>query len=212
MLWILFTLFAIAHLALLVASFRLAAGAPEWLLRALLFGLIADNAIIAAGAAAFDAPWYYATSEFRYLAHVILLPPMVLAALALLRRAGSVFATRRATWIVAAAFVVVAISYGVATEIVGLELVRESLLGHDRYTSVDAAPPLATIVTNLAILVMAAMLWRIGRFPWLFVASLTIFVVNGATATSDWGIVAGNFAELVFVAGWLASLYRFPAD
>jgi len=212
MLWILFTFFAGVHLTLLALSFRLGSGLAEWLVRFLLLGLIVDNLILAAGAVAIDAPWYYVASEFRYLAHVLLLPPLVVAGLELLRRAGSAVAERPAALVAAMVFVAAAIGYGVATEIVGLELVRETLLGHDRYTSAHGAPPLATIVTNLVILGMATVLWRIGGFPWLFIAALAIFIVNGAIATSDWGIIGGNFAEILFVSGWLASCRRFRPD
>jgi hypothetical protein len=212
MLWILFTFFAGVHLTLFVLSFRLRSGLAEWLVRFLLLGLMTDNLILAAGAVAIEAPWYYVASEFRYVAHVILLPPLVIAGLELLRRAGSVVAARSIALAAATAFVVAAIGYGIATEVVGLELVRETLLGHSRYTSAHGGPPLATIAINLVILGMAAALWRVGRFPWLFVAALAIFIVNGATATSDWGIIGGNLAEILFICGWLASCRRFGPD
>lgn len=212
MLWILFAFFAAAHFSFLALSFRPGGGLVEWLVRLLLLGLIADNLIIAAGAVAIDAPWYYVASEFRYLAHVLLLPPLVIAGIGLLRRAGSAVAARPAVLVAGIVFVAAAIAYGVASEIVGLELVRETLLGNDRYTSAHGGPPLATIATNLVILGIAAALWRIGSFPWLFVAALAILVVNGATAATEWGIVGGNFAELLFVAGWLAACRRFRPD
>ena len=44
-----FFLVAALHLAMLFASFRLRAGAPEWLWRLLMCGLIYDNVVIALG-------------------------------------------------------------------------------------------------------------------------------------------------------------------
>jgi hypothetical protein len=209
MLWILFVTAAAIHVAILAATLRLRAGVTEWLLRALLLGLITDNLIVAAGAFAIDESWYYGASWMRYLAHVLLLPPMAFAALVLLQRAGSRFAVSQLARIATIFFVAAAISFGFVTEIAELELVRETVLGHPRMSSTHSGPPLATIATNLVILGLAAMLWRTVRWPWLFAAALFIFLVNGAAATTDWGIIAGNLAEVVFVLGWFASIRRF---
>ena len=212
MLWILFVTAAAIHVAFLVATLRLRAGLVEWLLRVLLLGLIADNLIIAAGAFAIEAPWYASVSKLRFLAHVLFLPPMALAALMLLRRAGSAFAMAPLALIITIAFVAAAITAGFVTEIVGLELAREDVLGQPRMVSVHGGLPVPTILTNVIVIGLAAALWRIANWPWLFFAALFIFLVNGAAAASDWGIVAGNLAEIVFVAGWIASVRRFRVD
>ena len=212
MLWTLFFTAAAIHATLLVLSFRFRAGVPEWLVRALLVGLIADNLVLAAGQLYFDESWYQSASWVRYLAHVLLLPPLAFAALTILQRAGVAWAQSGVARASVLFFVVAAIATGFVTEIANLELVRETLFGHDRYASAHAAPPVATIATNLVILGMAVVLWRKAGWPWLFVASLTIFVVNGATATMAWGIVAGNLAEIVFVGGWLATLLHFRVN
>ena len=212
MLWILFVTAAAIHAAILVATLRLRAGVTEWLMRALLLGMITDNLIVAAGAFAIDETWYYGASWVRYLAHVILLPPMAFAALVLLRRAGSAFAATRVAQLGTIFFVAAAISFGFVTEIAGLELAQETVLGHSRMSSTHGGPPLATIATNLVILGFAIGLWRTAGWPWLFAGALFIFLVNGAAATSDWGIVAGNLAEVVFILGWFASARRFPAS
>ena len=67
-------------------------------------------------------------------------------------------------------------------------------------------------MTNVALLVISALIWRRSGWPWAFAGTLMIFVVNGASAGSDWGIVAGNIAEIGFAASWVATLFRFPAD
>jgi len=212
MLWILFFAIAAVHSTLLLLSFRLQGGTPEWLLRALLVGLVADNLILSAGHFAIDDAWYFSASWLRFLAHVVLLPPLVYAALVVLQRAGVTWAKTDVARLLCLLFVVGAIAFGFVTELADLELVRETLYGHSRYASAHAAPPIATILTNIVILGMAAALWRVTSWPWLFAAAVTILTINGATATMEWGIVAGNLAEIVFVVGWLATLYRFRAD
>ena len=209
---ILFATAAVIHAAMLVWTLRLKAGVPERLVQLLLLGLMTDNMILALGPIAWDASWYETLSKFRYVAHVFVLPPLVVAAVGLAARAGVEWgASNLARW-TAILFALSAIAFGFSTEIVGLELQPETLYGHTRLVSVHASPPLATIMTNVALLVIAAIIWRRSGWPWAFAGSLMIFVVNGASAGSDWGIVAGNIAEVGFAASWVATLFRFPAD
>ena len=71
-------------------------------------------------------------------------------------------------------------------------------------------PPIATILTNVLLLPIGIAIWRNGAWPWLFAVALLILLVNGATATKDWGIISGNLTEIVFAIGWVATLRRFP--
>ncbi len=203
---------AALHLVMLLASFRLRAGAPEWLWRLLMCGLIYDNVVIALGSTGVGENWYQAASALRYLMHVIVLPPLVVAALLVARRAGADWAQGRTAFLMAGIFVVAAIDVGIVTEIAGLQLVSESLYGHERLVSAHASPPLATIATNVVILAIGAAIWRRAGWPTLFGVALAILLVNGATASQEWGILAGNLAELVFAYGWLLTLRRFPRN
>ncbi|MGI9225908.1 MAG: hypothetical protein ACR2QX_15595 [Woeseiaceae bacterium] len=207
-----FALAATAHVAFLLLTMRIRAGGAEWIVRLLLLGLIADNVILALSALAFEQSWYHGASWLRYIAHVLLLPPLAYAALLLAQRAGIEWATQSPARWACIAFVVVAILFGLGTEIADLQLVQASLFGHDRYVSADAMPPIATILTNVVILVLSAAVWRKVGWPWLFLPALTILLVNGAAAGQDWGIIAGNLAEIVFLAGWVASLRHLQPE
>lgn len=212
MLSMVFVSAAAVHILILLSTLRLRAGGAEWIVRLLLLGLVADNLILALGGIAFDAPWYYGASWLRYFAHVLLLPPLALAALLLAQRAGLSWSGMPvARWAIGV-FVVAAILVGLGTEIVNLELVKETLFGHDRYVSADAMPPIATILTNLVVLVIAGAIWRQAGWTWLFLAALAILLVNGSSAGKEWGIIAGNLAEIVFLVGWVVTLYRFPPE
>ena len=212
MLAILFATAALLHVLMFVLTLRLKAGLPEWLLRILLLGLIVDNLALAIAPLAFESSWYYPLSELRYVAHVLVLPPLAVAAVAIANRAGIQWSLGLSDLGFAAFFAAAAISYGWSTEIVNLQLVAETLYEHTRYVSAHASPPIATIATNAVILVVAAILWRRSGWRWLFVGAASIFLVNGGFASSDFGIVAGNIAEVLFVASWIATLYRFRMD
>ena len=209
MLEVLFSLAAIIHLALLYVTFRFP-GAPEvWLVRLLLCGLIVDNVLLAVATLAINEDWYIAATAVRYTAHALLLPPLIVAGVLLARRAGVPVASHALALPLAGLLAVAGMAYGVATESFDQQFVQETLFGHVRLVSADAAPPLATILTNVLLLGIAAAIWWSVGWKWLFLGVLQIFVINGATAAQDWSIISGNLAEIVFATSWIATLGRF---
>ena len=212
MLEVLFASAAIVHLGVLYLTFRARPGAAVWLVRLLLCGLVFDNLMLALGPVAIGQDWYVAATVTRYTAHALLLPPLIVAAVLLARRAGAGFAEAGAALPIAVAMAVIAMAYGVATESFNQEFVEEVLFGHVRLVSADAAPPFATILTNLVLLGISAAIWRASGWKWLFFGVLQIFLINAATATQDWSIISGNLAEIIFAASWVATLLHFEAD
>ena len=211
MLELLFAIAAIVHLGLLSVTFRLEPGAAVWLVRLLLCGLIFDNLMLALGTVAVGQDWYAAATVTRYTAHALLLPPLIVAGVLLARRAGASFADNKVTFVLAVGAAAAGMVYGVATESYNQQFVEEVLFGHVRLVSAHAAPPLATILTNLILLGIAAAIWRASGWKWLFLGVLQIFVINAATATQNWSIISGNLAEIMFAASWVATLLRFEA-
>lgn len=206
---IFFAALAVLYVAMFIVCLRGQKTPAVWLVMLLLIGLCYDNCVLALSGQAFAADWYYGASWLRYLLHVFVLPPLVLAALWLSQGAGVAWAQTRVAALIGATFVVAAVTFGLVTEVAGLELVPEVLADHTRYVSAHASPPFATIATNLVLLIVTAALWRRSGWPWLFAATLTIFIANGATAGSEWGLVVGNSAELLFAAAWVLTARRF---
>ena len=209
MLEVLFSIAAVIHLGLLYAAFRVQGDRATWLVRLLLCGLVFDNAMLAIGTAAIDEGWYHAVTALRYTTHALVLPLLIVAGVDIARAAGAAFALRQRALPIAIGLAVVAMAYGVATESFNQQFVEETLFGHSRLVSVHAAPPLATIVTNLILLGISAAIWRASGWKWLFLGALQIFLINALTATKDWSIVSGNLAEVLFAASWVATLFRF---
>ncbi|MCH9695372.1 MAG: hypothetical protein K0U72_12750 [Gammaproteobacteria bacterium] len=204
-----FAAIALIHAMLLLWTLRTRADTAEWLVRTLLLALMYDNIVLAFGTREFDQAWYYSASWLRYGMHVLVLPPLVIAALQLANRSGVLWANRRLVIMASLLFVAAGLAIGIVTELLGLELVRETLFGHVRFVSADSMPPIATILTNIVVLIIAACIWRIAAWPWLFLGALTIFLVNGVSAGMPWSIVSGNLAEVLFAAGWVLTLQRF---
>ena len=209
---IVFALAAAAHLYMLFRVLRLRLGAPEVIVAFLFTALAFDNLVLLFGDLVLGTGSFEIASWARYGAHVAVLPFLVQAARMVAVRANVVSAGNALVNVAAWVAVAAGIAWGIATELVGLVLVEAELLGHVRLVSADAHPPLATILTNIIVLGFAIAIWRRSGWPWAFAGTLMIFVVNGASAGSDWGIVAGNIAEIGFAASWVATLFRFPAD
>lgn len=186
-----------------------AASARLWLLRLMLFGMIYDNLVQGAGQWFMDSATWESINAGRYFLHVVTLPWLTLLALSLLREADVAAASNRVLWSVLGAIVLLALGWGLYHDVAALELEPVTRYGVFKYVSVSKLPPLGTIVTNLVVLVLAALLWRAARWPWLFAGALFIFLLNGATGSQPWGFLVGNFAELVFVGALLATEYRF---
>ena len=208
---LLFALAATVHLALLISTARLRAGLAEWIVRALLLGLLVDNISLALSPVGLGSDWYVAANYLRYIAHAVVLPLLLVAGVLLARRAGVRWLEGSGVLLAAGVLAVIGILFGLATEVFGLMLVPETLFGHTRLVSSSNLPPVATILTNILLLPVGVAIWRSSAWPWLFAVTLLILLVNGATAARDWGVISGNLVEIVFALGWLATLRRFPA-
>jgi hypothetical protein len=204
-------LFALCHLALLAWTFAGAGrGAlPLWLLRCLLFGVFWDNLVQGTGGWFVDQPWYLPANYLRYFLHSLLLPLLVLFGLWAMGGAGAAAAASPRVRVVCYVFTLGAIAWGLYHEVFLLQLAPVSVLGVDKLVAVFTAPPYATIATSLVLLTMGVAVWRASGWRWLFLGSLFIFVVNGATASLPWGFVAASFAEVVFILCLLATERRF---
>ena len=203
--------FAAAHLCLLVYSFQGGEWrSPRlWFLRAMLFAMAYDNALQAIGSRFIEAGWYEPASLPRFVMHAAVLPFLTPFAVSLMRDAGVRVAGRSWFLRVAWTFTLLALGWGLYHEVILLELAPKSGYGVVKLSSTSSIPPIATILTNLVILPMAAVIWRVAGWRWFFLAALFIFLVNGATATKPWGFIAGNCAELIFVIALLATHWHF---
>ena len=192
--------FALIQGALLVWSFRSGrSGLRVWIIRALLFGTCFDNAVQGLGFWMIDQPWFEGLSQLRYVLHALFLPFLVVFAIDVLAKWHIEFAQK--TWAVAGAWILTlaGVCFGLYTDLVGHELVATEILGVHKYIAAETSPPLATIVSNLVVIVLAVILWRKVGWPWLCIGALTIFAVNAGTAPFVWGFLAGNLAEVFFI-------------
>jgi len=205
--------FALVDLSLLAWTFaRGELTSPRlWLLRMMLLGMCYDNLVQGLGNWFIEADWYAAANVPRFVLHSAVLPFLTLFGLSIMRAAGVKVAANvfmvGFCWLFTAA----ALAWGLYHEVFMLELGPKSAMGVMKLGSLSGLPPIATIVTNILVLPMAAAVWKVSGWKWFFLGALFIFLLNGATGAQPWGFLVGNFAEVVFVLCLLATHRRFSS-
>lgn len=207
-----FFLIAVAEIALFVATLRVLKRGRKvrigdaWILVILLVGLVYDNLMLAFGTTIGDGDLLRILSYPRYITHALFTPTLILfAALSADRMNIPGYRSReRLTFWGAVTFF--AIWYGLFADLVGphLEPVMED--GLLRYTHVGTTPPpLAVITTVIGLLVIGGAMQRYGRWPWIFVASMTMLII--ALFWVDNGLLA-NIGELILLTSMVATAYE----
>ncbi len=198
---LMFAGFALIHVFLLFQSFKYfnTLDTRVFFLRAMLCALIYDNTALALGNIAHSGGWLDPLTQGRYLLHSAVLPFLTIFALLSMRAANVPLGSNTIFSGFAYLFTAGALGYGLYHEVILLELELAENFGHYRMASTSTIPPLATIFTNIFAIIMGALIWKAKGPKWLFVGSLAIFIINGATATSPYGFILGNIAEVIFV-------------
>jgi len=196
----LFLFYFALHFCLLVWSVQLKSQSPRtWFIRALLIGMLYDNLVLAIGYWGFGQGWYETANIARFVLHATILPFLMLFGWSAMKACGIRFASNTFAYGFIWLLVLAGLGWGWSHEVLQLQLVGAEFCDHQRFVSSSKLPPIATIVSNLVILPMAAAIWKVSGWKWFFLGALFIFGVNGATATKPYGFMVGNGAELVFV-------------
>jgi hypothetical protein len=206
-----FSFYLLVHLSLMVFSFRINSHSWRiWLLRALLFGMMYDNSMLLLSSMFGVPDWLKLLNYPRWVLHAGILPFLTLLTLSFLREAKIAVADKKWLANIFIAITVICLIYGIWAEVflldVGVKAFADStgtFAAMERFTSLSTLPPFATIFTSLFMLPWAAVIWRATGWPWFFLGSLAIFIINGATGSLPCGFLAGNFAEIIFITALL---------
>ena len=225
---ILLFIFALAHAALVVwglMSLRRTRLATMLMILPAIVILPYENAIIASGRWIGEGDLLRALSWPRFAAHLLLAPLWIIAAGSLARQAGLKWAQRR--WAVVA-FCVLATALIVAVNIPNLMQLQlhpacfaETLRYAETVTANQVcAPgqalargggPIAAIVAVVVVLIVAGLIWRATKWPWLFLGAAVLFVTS-AIPPSAVGPAPGSLGEVVMGAAFIATALRFGRD
>ena len=181
----------------------------------MLFGVIFDNITLFLAPHLLGSNVYLLLNKFRFATHALLLPLLIPFGLSVLHQSGSTIAANKLLVGALSLITIGALYFGIHHEIVHLTLGEKSAYGYTRLAAVgDTLPPIGTIVANLILMVMGIALWKRAGWKWMFLGALFIFALNAATGAKEYGVLVGNFAEVVFIFSlllterWVSSTFK----
>lgn len=169
-------------------------------------GMAYDNFAVAVGRFIGYGDVLMAINVPRYWIHALFVPMLILIAGVLVYRLGVRQIGSRANVIAGSVLVAMLLLIGIITDIVRLDLKPEDTGDALRYVNEGASgPPVAAVVTVLALIVLGGMAWRYGYFKWLLVGALIMLVAAAAGTAVVW---LGNLGELALMISLLATMAK----
>lgn len=168
-----------------------------------------ENAVIGLGRWVGEGPLLETLNTPRFIAHAVLTPMLMLWGLALLRRQSVAWALRTGTAVSVGAIVAFLVVYDATFDIFGLDLAPETWADTLRYANLAApeGPPLAAILTGLALIIVGGQSFLGTRSNRLLLAAIVMAAVAGLAGYSP---ILGNLGELALMAGILTELREPP--
>lgn len=163
------------------------------------FGLVYDNAVLAAGGMVGHGELLERLSVPRFFMHAFGTPLLMLSALGLLRRSRATFAGSGVFAASLALLTLAMVAIGFGSDFLRLDL--EAKAAGDLVSYGNAAshgPPIAPVVTIIVLVAAGIVIWRQNGGPWLLLGSLAQFL---AAAIGDAIAIAGNLGEVLLLAG-----------
>jgi hypothetical protein len=199
--YILYTIFYIILLVYGVFVYRQTRRLTSILIMLNAIGLLWENGVIASGRFIGEGSLLQVLNMGRYCLHYALVPPLAWALLEQVRLAGHAWAGTKLARGLTIAAVLGMMVFGFGASAPGLfpRLTPETLDGVLRYTAPNlASTPIAIFVMSVA-LAAGLVLWMKNKWPWLFLAALLAFAVDGGLRNFELlNLVAGNGAEVLF--------------
>ena len=203
-----FALIGVAVLAVGVMAMRMRwrVGSVALAVAIICAGMAYDNFAVAVGRFIGYGDALMAINVPRYWIHALFVPMLILIAGVIVYRLGVRQIGSRANVIAGSVLVAMLLLIGIITDIVRLDLKPEDTGDALRYVNEGASgPPVAAVVTVLALIVLGGMAWRYGYFKWLLVGALIMLVAAAAGTAVVW---LGNLGELALMISLLATMAK----
>jgi hypothetical protein len=199
-----YALYTLAFICLLVYNvsvYRKTGRFSTALLSLNAIGLLWENGVIASGRFIGAGPLLQTLNMGRYCLHFSLVPFMAWPMLEQIRLTGQSWAGTKTIRALVALIIIglIGLGFGVGAPGLFARLEPVSLDGVLRYTAPNSASAIIAIVIMSIALLSGLVLWIKNRWPWLFLASLLAFLVEGGLRNFELlNLIAGNGAEVLF--------------
>jgi hypothetical protein len=170
-----------------------------------------DNLVIVLGRTLGEGPLLIALSWMRFMLHVLVLPPLLVAMLLLARGAGVRWVRHRIALIGTLILAAATFALGLRGEVLLLDLApsyRNDILLYSH--AHPSGPPAGAIMTLLGAIIYGGALALRARWPWIALAAL--YTLSVIVVPDPWLANAlVNTGELLLLAALLRATYHFAA-
>lgn len=171
-------------------------------------GLTYDNAILGLGRWIEHGSTLEALSLPRFVWHALTTPLLIIAGFGAARAFGWAWARNRTAHAAACTLATALVGWGVVTDVVRLDMERQSDGGIVSYGNAAAGLPVPAIATIVVLIAFGAAVWRAAGWPWLAAGAAVMFVASGLGAIS--GLLT-NVGELALISSLVATERRVTA-
>ena len=162
-----------------------------------------DNLISGMGFLIGAGPALKFLNFFRFAFHVFFTPLLCYIAFKIAQQMKvKIFQSAIAevfVWVMALVF----IAMGFLHDIVPNDLVPQIRFGVVNYTHAASSVPIAVILVNVFVIIASILIWKKIRWPGLFIASVSMFIIAAAIPISKFGLLPGNGGEIILSYGFL---------
>lgn len=201
--------YGLAHLWLLGLGVRLLRRDHHWAYLIICLSiatLVYDNVVVGLGGLIGEGALLRSLNYLRFVLHALTTPLLIMAGLALARRAGVRWAGTRAAAAAFAALTAVMLAWAVRDNILNLQLEPARSAGTLRYANgAMSGPPVPELATVVALLVCGGAIYARSRWPWMLAGAATMFVL--AAVAASLGVVS-NLGEVALMSGLIATAYH----
>lgn len=173
-----------------------------WILVPVLLGLVYDNTMLAFGTYLGEGSLLEALSAPRYVLHGLCTPLLVIFAALCADRLGVPGYRDRGRLTLWGGVAFFAILLGLIGDLVELDLNPASTDGIVSYKNATSGPPIAEILTVVALLIIGGTIQRYARWPWIFVGAAQMFVLAAFFLENS---QLQNIGEIVLLSSCVAT-------
>jgi hypothetical protein len=177
------------------------------LLLLIIIGLFYDNFISSIGFLSVEGLFLKFLNFIRYIIHAFFTPLICLIAFRLARAFNVKLAQHTRSEITVWLFVLALIALGFIKEVVSAEIIPTVRWGMLNYIHAHPSIPVAAILVNLFVIIVAVLIWRATGWPGLFITSILMFVL-AAVPSKGLPPVLGNAGEIIFIYGFIMAEKR----
>lgn len=179
----------------------------HYLLLLIIIGLFYDNFISSIGFLIGEGPFLKFLNFIRYLIHAFFTPLICLIAFRIARAFNVKLVQHTRSEILVWIFVLALMVMGFIKEVASAEIIPTVRWGMLNYIHAHPSIPLAAILVNLFVIIVAAFIWRATGWPGLFITSILMFFL-AAVPSKGLPPILGNAGEIIFIYGFILAEKR----